>query len=194
VRRFYYLQINHFSILQRVKGDGMERKAHRKTRDEIQLLVTDVLMPKKNGNELYEEIKRMKSSIKVIFTSSHSTEITKKLKRGSLAYLQKPYSPEKLLEKIRELLDEKKEVAVGKILHRLRKGYHSSFKSHFILPVLIASSILCTSCEKQPKVTGPPKKITIAYSTAANAILVYIAFAKGYFAEEGLDATPQPYL
>jgi len=53
--------------------------------------------------------------------------------------------------------------------------------------------IFCTSCEKQPKVSGPPEKITIAYSTAANAILVYIAFAKGYFAEEGLDATPQPH-
>ncbi|MHB8882568.1 MAG: ABC transporter substrate-binding protein [Thermodesulfovibrionales bacterium] len=49
------------------------------------------------------------------------------------------------------------------------------------------------SCNKPEKAAGPREKITIAYSTAVNAILVYIAFAKGYFAEEGLDVTPQPH-
>ena len=46
-------------------------------------------------------------------------------------------------------------------------------------------------CQQQK--TSPPEKITIAYSTASNAILVYIAFARNYFKEEGLDATPQPH-
>jgi sulfonate transport system substrate-binding protein len=49
-----------------------------------------------------------------------------------------------------------------------------------------------TGCRPQ-KQAGPPEKITIAYSTASNAILMYIAFAKDYFREEGLDATPQPH-
>ena len=62
-----------------------------------------------------------------------------------------------------------------------------------LLILLITGLFVCiTSCHKDDKVV-PPEKITIAYSTASNAILVYIAFAKGYFAEEGLDATPQPY-
>ncbi len=51
----------------------------------------------------------------------------------------------------------------------------------------------CPGCKPSQKKTGPREKITIAYSTASNAILVYIAFANDYFAEEGLDATPQPH-
>ena len=49
-----------------------------------------------------------------------------------------------------------------------------------------------TGCQPQ-KQAGKPEKITIAYSTASNAILMYIAFAKDYFGEEGLEATPQPH-
>ena len=61
------------------------------------------------------------------------------------------------------------------------------------LPLLCMLLLFFTACEKKPKVTGPPEKITIAYSTASNAILVYIAFVKDYFAQEGLNATPQPH-
>jgi NitT/TauT family transport system substrate-binding protein len=68
------------------------------------------------------------------------------------------------------------------------------FLRSILLILLILSLLLSiTSCKKWNKSADPPEKITIAYSTAPNAILVYIAFAKGYFAEEGLDATPQPY-
>lgn len=49
------------------------------------------------------------------------------------------------------------------------------------------------ACKPPQKQAGPREKITIAYSTMPNAVLVYIAFAKGFFVEEGLDATPQPH-
>ena len=63
-----------------------------------------------------------------------------------------------------------------------------------LLLLQISALLLClVSCKKQEKIVRPPEKITIAYSTASNAILVYIAFAKGFFAEEGLEATPQPH-
>jgi ABC-type nitrate/sulfonate/bicarbonate transport system substrate-binding protein len=58
------------------------------------------------------------------------------------------------------------------------------------LGVIAVTMSGCKPTQQQP---GPREKITIAYSTASNAILVYIAFAKGYFAEEGLDAVPQPH-
>jgi NitT/TauT family transport system substrate-binding protein len=81
-----------------------------------------------------------------------------------------------------------------KMLLPSNKSYHYyCLKKVFFLSLLFLPLILFTSCDKQPKTSGPPEKITIAYSTAVNAILVYIAFAKGYFAEEGLDATPQPH-
>ena len=65
--------------------------------------------------------------------------------------------------------------------------------SRFVVLSLVVLAIIVFSeagCQQQ---AGPPEKITIAYSTASNAILMYIAFAKDYFAQEGLDATPQPH-
>jgi ABC-type nitrate/sulfonate/bicarbonate transport system substrate-binding protein len=72
--------------------------------------------------------------------------------------------------------------------------FNSKAHSHFSALSLAATAlIVCsgTGCQPQ-KQTGPPEKVTIAYTTASNAILTYIAFAKGYFTEEGLEATPQP--
>ncbi len=57
---------------------------------------------------------------------------------------------------------------------------------------LIVIALTVTGC-RPDKPTGPPEKITIAYTTVFNSVLVHIAFAKGYFKEEGLDATPQPH-
>ncbi len=56
------------------------------------------------------------------------------------------------------------------------------------LAILTVVTVLCLSsaCKPSQRQSGPPEKITIAYSTASNAILVYIAFANEYFKEEGL--------
>jgi ABC-type nitrate/sulfonate/bicarbonate transport system substrate-binding protein len=52
--------------------------------------------------------------------------------------------------------------------------------------------LFMTACqERSEKSAGTPEKITIAYSVTTGAFLVEIAFIKGYFGEEGLDATPQ---
>ena len=57
-----------------------------------------------------------------------------------------------------------------------------------VLTAIVVIALTVTGCQPQ-KQAGPPEKITIAYSTASNAILMCIAFAKDYFGEEGLDAT-----
>lgn len=60
--------------------------------------------------------------------------------------------------------------------------------------LLISGLLIClVSCKKTENMAGPREKITIAYATIPNAVLAHIAFVKGYFAEEGLDATPQPH-
>src|SRR5208283_4648206 len=61
----------------------------------------------------------------------------------------------------------------------------------FTLAALGVIAFCTLGCKPSEKQAGPREKITIAYSTTPNAILVYIAFAKGYFLEEGLDAIPQ---
>lgn len=56
---------------------------------------------------------------------------------------------------------------------------------------VITSGLL--GCKPWQKQSGPREQVTIAYSTASNAILMYVALAKGYLAEEGLEVTAQPY-
>jgi PAS domain S-box-containing protein len=72
----------------------------------VQLLILDVVMPKKNGKLAYQEIKAMRPDIPVLFISGHTLELIGK--RGMLDpeanFLMKPIRPHVLLEKIRELL------------------------------------------------------------------------------------------
>jgi PAS domain S-box-containing protein len=82
-------------------GKFMENK------EEIRLLVLDVIMPKKNGKELYDEIKKIKPSIRVIFLSGYTSDLMHKkgILRETMDLLLKPVSPKVLLKKTREVLD-----------------------------------------------------------------------------------------
>jgi PAS domain S-box-containing protein len=75
--------------------------------DIIDLAVIDVIMPKKSGKEVYDEIKEIKPNIKLLFTSGYTTDIINK--KGILAegidFISKPLMPQDLLRKIREILD-----------------------------------------------------------------------------------------
>lgn len=74
-----------------------------------------------------------------------------------------------------------------------KRGLSFLLKGMLVM-LLISGLFFCLmSCNKADKIAGPREKITIAYSTSSNAILMYIAFANGYLAAEGLDATPQPH-
>jgi two-component system, cell cycle sensor histidine kinase and response regulator CckA len=99
------LEFNGFDVIE--AGDGEDGIAKFiKNQDKIQLLVSDVMMPNKNGKEAYFEIKNLKKDIKVIFTSAFDNETTKILKDAGLTYMQKPFSPQDLLLKIKEVLAE----------------------------------------------------------------------------------------
>ena len=68
--------------------------------------------------------------------------------------------------------------------------------SRFVNLLLLTLAVIVgsgTGCRQKEKQVGPPEKLTIAYSTSSNAMLMYIAFAKNYLAQEGLDVTPRPY-
>jgi PAS domain S-box-containing protein len=76
-------------------------------RDKIQLLILDVIMPKKNGKETYDEIKTIRKDIKAIFISGYATDILYKkgIPEEGLNFISKPISPDELLIKVRKLLD-----------------------------------------------------------------------------------------
>ena len=78
-----------------------------KNRDQIHLLILDVIMPKKNGKEVYAEIKKVKSDMKTIFLSGYGADIIHKkgILEDGLNFITKPVSPDELLLRIRDVLD-----------------------------------------------------------------------------------------
>ena len=76
-------------------------------RGRIRLLLMDLIMPRKNGREAYEEIRRMSPDVKVLFASGYTADIIRN--RGELEegaeLVFKPIDPMALAAKIREVLD-----------------------------------------------------------------------------------------
>ena len=81
-----------------------------KTETVIDLLVTDVVMPEMNGTALAERIRKMRSSIPVLFVSGYADDgdVRKQLALPGVAFLQKPFTPDELGRRVREILDENK--------------------------------------------------------------------------------------
>ncbi|MFN0166089.1 MAG: chemotaxis protein CheB [Bryobacteraceae bacterium] len=73
---------------------------------EIDLLVTDVVMPEIGGRELAEGALKLRPGLKVMFMSGHMQDVVLKegVRKGT-AFLQKPFTPVELAKKVRETLD-----------------------------------------------------------------------------------------
>ena len=70
------------------------------------LLVTDVVMPDLSGAPLADSLRAMFRRLKVLYMSGHANrpEIQSRLKEDGVAFLQKPFSPGRLLSEVRTLL------------------------------------------------------------------------------------------
>ncbi len=81
----------------------------RKNPDQIDLLLFDLMMPRKNGWEAYQEIMKIKPGVKVLFMSGYSADFirTKGIPRTVGNYLAKPITPQELFRKVMEVLDNK---------------------------------------------------------------------------------------
>ena len=75
--------------------------------EQIQLLVTDVVMPTMNGRELFERLAQTRQQTKVLYLSGYTEEAIAQhgVLDSRIALLQKPVTPDVLLERVRELLD-----------------------------------------------------------------------------------------
>jgi PAS domain S-box-containing protein len=73
----------------------------------IDLVVTDIVMPIMNGLRLAEELRTRRPGVKLIFMSGHSEEVINGQSGPNPPsdLLQKPFVPEVLVRKVREVLD-----------------------------------------------------------------------------------------
>lgn len=74
--------------------------------DRIHLLVTDVVMPGMNGRELAERVASARPGIRILYTSGYPQRINtdSDLVTPDLAFLPKPFTPEVLAAKVRDML------------------------------------------------------------------------------------------
>jgi len=95
-----------YTVLEAPNGDAALRVAE-KHDGPIHLLLTDVVMPLLSGRQMAEQLVRVRPDTKVLYASGYTDDSV--VRHGVLelgtAYLQKPFSPESLAHKVREVLD-----------------------------------------------------------------------------------------
>ncbi len=100
------LQERGYRVVEACDGDEAMAVAERHP-GRIHLLVTDVILPGMNGKELSEVlIKKLGSELKVLFISGYTANVI--VRSGtdvrSAPFLHKPFSPDELAAKVREVL------------------------------------------------------------------------------------------
>jgi two-component system cell cycle sensor histidine kinase/response regulator CckA len=84
-------------------------EVYRKYKDEIDLVILDVVMPDMGGGEAYDRMKEINPDVKVLLSSGYSIdgEADGILARGCNGFIQKPFTMKELSGKIREILKNK---------------------------------------------------------------------------------------
>ena len=95
-----------YTVIEAVDGTDAVKK-FMENRETIQLFISDLIMPKMNGKEAYDEIKAWRPGMKVIFASGYAPDfIRQKLSfESGVTLITKPISPHALIKKVRSVLD-----------------------------------------------------------------------------------------
>ena len=91
-----------------VANDG-EEAVHCIRAERPDLVLLDVMMPKKNGFEVCQEVKAdpelQDVRILMLTAKGRDTEVSKGLALGADAYMTKPFSTKELVERVRSMLE-----------------------------------------------------------------------------------------
>ena len=95
-----------YSVLIAESGE-MALNIYKKKKEEIDLIILDMIMPQVTGGEIFDQLKAINEEVKVILSSGYSLndEAKEILARGCDGFLQKPFDMERLSQKLREVLD-----------------------------------------------------------------------------------------
>jgi CheY-like chemotaxis protein len=103
-----------FSVLEAATGPEALAVAKRTPRP-IDLLITDVMLPGMSGGELADRMRAERTALRVLYTSGHSDEAIGRhgISRSDSAFLQKPFTFESFVAKVREALARPAEPRAG---------------------------------------------------------------------------------
>jgi PAS domain S-box-containing protein len=98
-----------YGVVEAVDGEDALKK-FMEHRDEIDLMLLDMAMPKRNGREVYGEVLRIRPGAKVLFMSGYMDEIARgaDIGRERLNFIPKPIALDELIGKVRKILETKK--------------------------------------------------------------------------------------
>jgi CheY-like chemotaxis protein len=92
-----------------IASNGNEAlEAASKAGREINLVLTDVVMPEKGGKQLADELRLIKPNTKVLFMSGYTEDaiVHHGILSPGITFLHKPFTPGELTRKVRQVLDE----------------------------------------------------------------------------------------
>ncbi len=90
--------------------DGDEAlNAAEKCAETIHLVLTDVVMPGMTGREMADRLKPLRPGIKVLYVSGYAEEVIafRGVLTPGVAFIAKPFTPEALAQKVKELLTDR---------------------------------------------------------------------------------------
>ena len=73
----------------------------------VELLITDVVMPRMNARELADRLQEISPKVRVLFISGYTANVISHhgILEAGFDYLQKPFSSAELLTRVRDILD-----------------------------------------------------------------------------------------
>jgi len=98
------LKNNGYDVLE-ANAAGTALAAYDKNAHKIDLVLTDIVMPQTGGFELAQELARRTPAPKVLYMSGYRDDAAGPNGEAPRAFLHKPFTPDGLLSKVREVLD-----------------------------------------------------------------------------------------
>lgn len=97
-----------YKVIEAINGEDAITKFHLQ-KDKIDLVILDVVMPRKNGKEVYDEIRKIDPHVPVLFASGYTFDIIeqKGIEMAKAEIIQKPIAIDVLLRKVRDILNKK---------------------------------------------------------------------------------------
>lgn len=89
-------------------GSGKEAiEVYKANKDEIKLVILDMIMPDIGGGETYDKLKKIDPEVKVLLSTGYSIngQASEIMERGCNGFIQKPFNVKQLSLKIRDVLN-----------------------------------------------------------------------------------------